>query len=505
MQLVRDVASGRYEKLNKAKKLTAHQLTDAASKAKVSSTSILLAAPARKAEDNDDNEDGEYDPESISSKNRDDDEVFTITVLNLLVSVVQKIKDAATGVTSNNRKKGTNKSAGPSKKSSRQAIASLHVMPKLSWNYVLSTLKDEQWHVEGGTDDDLEGLETEEDASHSSVGHKRDRQVVNDNRTSEESEEESADDEITATAASIKRESIKKIREEEKALAGQHFTSELKRELFKLVISASDDMECFSMLMNRDHKLTHSPDIAEVLVQCCCQSTTYNPYFAKVLLRIVLSSKKGATTRKGKEEHEGPGAVGVKGNRVFKKALQYAIWDKFKQIRVGNSGRRVDIVTMVNLSCLVGFLFSEDIFGLALLRGLDLDDGIDRNTGLFSRILILRLCCELEPTQLTSLFFGGSISSGVSQVGDGDSGLIAHDINIDTKPLRKAMRKFLAVYFLDDNESKKWIPLFIDVVSFGTQYDTSHSKNNTTGVQSRPLTTLPVRFKLIDKALREGI
>eukprot|EP00658_Telonema_sp_P-2_P013940 TRINITY_DN15284_c0_g1_i2.p1 TRINITY_DN15284_c0_g1~~TRINITY_DN15284_c0_g1_i2.p1 ORF type:complete len:303 (-),score=67.62 TRINITY_DN15284_c0_g1_i2:134-1042(-) len=301
------------------------------------------------------------------------------------------------------------------------------------------------------------------------------------------------------------------MRNTEKAIAGQRFATEVRQDLFKLLLESSDDLEGYTSIVTRlgdPYLKSTGPDVAAVIVQCCVQEESFNVFYCRLLLRFLLSADRkssghndGAASRAAGisnlqigEELTASEAIGATFNRFFKKALQYALWDKFKQLRVGTLGSPsssgVDIVALTNLGFLLTFLLGQGVFGLAVLRGLDLDDRIDRNTGLFTRILVLRLSCELSPERLTGLFFGADLSASEDK---------AHDMNIDTKPLRKTLRKFVASYFLDEIELKKWLPLLQEVVAHRTPFQ------NVVTQDVSALAQLKKRFIVVERALKEGI
>ena len=96
----------------------------------------------------------------------------------------------------------------------------------------------------------------------------------------------------------------------------------------------------------------------------------------------------------------------------------------------------------------------------------------------------------MSPERLTSLFFGADLSASEDK---------AHDINIDTKPLRKTLRKFVASYFLDEIELKKWLPLLQEVVAHRTPFQ------NVVTQDVSALAQLKKRFTVVERALKEGI
>ncbi|RNF12778.1 putative nucleolar MIF4G domain-containing protein 1-like [Trypanosoma rangeli] len=282
------------------------------------------------------------------------------------------------------------------------------------------------------------------------------------------SEGKSTDDE--EDEAELKAERIRQLRQQEKAISGQRFNTENKREVFQVCANSSDDLEGFTLLMHRDPSFSRLHDTLAVLLQCAYQEKVYNPYYAQVIQRF-CSAKESC-----------------------KNTLQFALWDMFKAIRVES----VDIIGYVNLSCLLTHLIEVGVFTLAVLRGLDLD-GTNRTIGLFTRVLLLRLILQLPPVRLAEVFFGGD-------------GFRAHDVKIDTRVLRSNLAEIVERYFVDERESGKWIPHFYDVVARGTSFDVQRQDRHKVGGNGEravddeaQLQLFIKRIHVVFKALKRGI
>ena len=366
--------------------------------------------------------------------------------------------------------------AASSRKVIEESVASLNVLPAFPWHFMTRFEKPPKWYQGVSTADLRATDDTVEPKAKKSAAKKRLRdedgseEDASSSSSDDDSDYEGAAEEAHA-AAQLKRETIKRIRDEEKAISGQRFTSEAKRDIFKCVTAASDDMEAFLALTNYDQDGSQSQDIAAVILQIVTQDSVYRPFYAHLLQRLFSARKQ------------------------FRKSLQYAIWDRFKQIRI--LAGAPDVTSYVNLACLVADILKADIYSLALLRGLDLEH-VDKNIGLFARILLLRIITALPAKQLTALFFGGDISK---------SGVASQDLNIETKFLRRNLSKFFSIHFADEEESKKWIPLLFDVVAAGTAFDADRPPAPE-GAEEEPaedISQLAVRIRVVAKALKQGI
>jgi nucleolar MIF4G domain-containing protein 1 len=342
---------------------------------------------------------------------------------------------------------GQEKATAAQRHTMKRLVLSKNVLSGLTWSQVTAPEKPPRWYVPGvmpteaarGASDNFgrkqrprPGSDTDAGERLSSDGEDDDSSAVTHSPATSESDEDDAEEkEEELDEYELKRERIARMRTEEKAISGQRLNTEHKREIFKCIASATDDLECFTMLMYRDPGYTRFHDVCSVLLQCVCQEKKYNLYYVQVLLRF-CSAK--------------PACV---------KTLQFAIWDRFKAIRI----EPADIVGYFNLSCCLADLVQSGVYNLGILRGLDLEN-TNKTIGLFTRMLLLRLIFQLPPARLTQFFFGG----------DGRS---AHDLQVDTSTLRRLLVKFMELYFVDDNASKRWLPNFYDVVAAGTEFDTT--------------------------------
>jgi hypothetical protein len=276
-----------------------------------------------------------------------------------------------------------------------------------------------------------------------------------------EDEEYDDDEEVEAAPRVAPLSAARKERALEKAAVSQRFSTELRRKVFDCIAECTDDTDCFHRLnqMGATSSGTLS-DVATVVLQCNQQQQIFNAFYGRLLHRLLSGVKR------------------------FKNVLQFAIWDRVKMIRLED----VDLCSFVNFAALLTYLFREGLYGMSLLRGLDMDTGMSKAVTLFSRVLFLRLLVELPARILGDLFFGGSaeaMASNSFRVDGSDATSKAH--------MRQAMTKFFARYFVDEDESKKWIPHLFEVVASGVE-GAEHA-----------IGELPGKMKVVHRALRDGI
>lgn len=345
------------------------------------------------------------------------------------------------------------------KRTQQRVVQTSNTLSGFTWDQLVTVDKPPRWYVPGVMSASTQVHDGRDKANHRSTDD------GDDDTGSHADEDDFSDSSEELDAYAQKQSQIRRMRREETAVAGQRFNTEHKREIFKAVASAADDLECFNMLIHRDPTLSRLHDVCLVLVQCCYQEKTFNPYYAQILERF-CSSKNSS-----------------------KKTLQFAIWDRFKSIRIEGA----DVLGYLNLACMITYFVEQGTFTLSLLRGLDLDN-TNRTIGLFTRILLLRFMMQLSPTKLTEVFFGGD-------------GFHVHDLNTDTAGFRSCLRKYMDTYFMDEEQARRWIPAFYDVVAAGTPFEENRLNTQGSSVTrgDEKLKEFTARVRVAYKALKQGI
>nr|CCC90973.1 conserved hypothetical protein [Trypanosoma congolense IL3000] len=357
--------------------------------------------------------------------------------------------------------------SGPTAPSNKRALlrvmASTNVLTDLTWVRVTCENKPSRWYVPGTWSD------TGRDKAEAGEGECAESQDSDEGASSADLSERVSSH--GSDESTNKMERIRLMRLQEKAISGQRLNTENKREIFRCIASAADDLEAFTLLMHRDPSFSRLHDTFSVLLQCCYQEKFYNPYYTEVIQRLCSAKTSSKNT------------------------LQFALWDMFKAIRV----EAADVTGYLNIACLLATLMQDGIYTLGVLRGLDLES-TNRTIGLFTRILLMRLIFQLSPARLTEVFFGGN-------------GLYAHDVKVDTTTLRENLAKIIERYFVDENEAGKWIPHFYDVVVVGTPFDARAKKCsdlNSDGSdgpldEEAQLHSFVRRIRVVFRALKGGI
>eukprot|EP00127_Corallochytrium_limacisporum_P001200 Clim_evm35s44 gene=Clim_evmTU35s44 len=137
----------------------------------------------------------------------------------------------------------------------------------------------------------------------------------------------------------------------------QRMTTDIRRAIFTVIMSADDINDAFEKLLKMGLKKEQQRDIVRVIIDCCVQEQSFNPYYAVLLTRFVRLSTD------------------------FKYTFQYALWDRLKVLN------QSDVRQIRNLARLVSHLvLVKKGVSLAVVRIIDVTNTRARET------LFLRIC-----------------------------------------------------------------------------------------------------------------
>ncbi|XP_068762355.1 nucleolar MIF4G domain-containing protein 1-like [Montipora capricornis] len=118
----------------------------------------------------------------------------------------------------------------------------------------------------------------------------------------------------------------------------QRMNTDVRKNIFLVIMTSEDFVDAFEKLMKLNLKDVQSREIIHVLVDCCLQEKTYNPFYAYLGQKFCEYS------------------------RSYQVTLQYSFWDKFKVIN-DLTPHSVD-----NLSRLMAHLISTRALSLSILK-----------------------------------------------------------------------------------------------------------------------------------------
>ncbi|CAK1555523.1 unnamed protein product [Leptosia nina] len=140
----------------------------------------------------------------------------------------------------------------------------------------------------------------------------------------------------------------------------QRMNTDVRRSIFCVIMSAEDYMDAFEKLQHLGLKGQQEREIVHVLLACCLQEKTYNPYYA------VLGQKLCDTDRK------------------YQLSIQYSVWDKIKDLD------SLSKQSMSNLAQFLIHIIMEKGLPLSVLKIIQFSD-LNKQTVRFMRQILLAI------------------------------------------------------------------------------------------------------------------
>ena len=63
--------------------------------------------------------------------------------------------------------------------------------------------------------------------------------------------------------------------------------TDVKKAVFQAIVNSDDYLQAFEQLMRLNLKKTQQREIIRVLMHCCLNEKTYNPYYALLAQRLI--------------------------------------------------------------------------------------------------------------------------------------------------------------------------------------------------------------------------
>ncbi|XP_060522317.1 nucleolar MIF4G domain-containing protein 1 [Cylas formicarius] len=153
----------------------------------------------------------------------------------------------------------------------------------------------------------------------------------------------------------------------------QRMNTDARRDIFCVVMSAEDYLDAFEKLLKLGLKNQQERDIIHVLLHCCLQEKTYNPYYA------VLAQKFCDYDRK------------------FQMTIKYSVWDKLKALD-DHSGQQIS-----NLAKLLIYLFLQKGLPISTLKIVEFGE-LDKITLRLIRQILLGILLHDNSEECRSVF-----------------------------------------------------------------------------------------------------
>jgi hypothetical protein len=140
----------------------------------------------------------------------------------------------------------------------------------------------------------------------------------------------------------------------------QRMNTELRKKIFCTIMASEDYLDAFEKLLKLKLKAKQDREIVHVIVDCCLQEKTYNPFYEHLVMKLCQHSQNHKVT------------------------LQYSFWDQLKK------SEKVPLRQALHLTRLIAFCISKFVISLAVLKVVEFDE-ISENNILLLRLLMVFL------------------------------------------------------------------------------------------------------------------
>ncbi|XP_023568507.1 nucleolar MIF4G domain-containing protein 1, partial [Octodon degus] len=185
----------------------------------------------------------------------------------------------------------------------------------------------------------------------------------------------------------------------------QRMNTDIRRNIFCTVMSSEDFLDAFEKLLKLGLRDQQEREIVHVLMDCCLQEKTYNPFYA------FLSSKLCGYERR------------------FQMTFQFSIWDKFRDLE------NLPDTKFLNLVHLVAHLLKTKSLPLSILKVVEFSE-LDKPRVHFLRRVLTMLLMEAEAEDVSLMFSRVSSNPKLGVLREGLKLFISHFLLRPTQALR---------------------------------------------------------------------
>uniref|UniRef100_M0R6J5 Nucleolar protein with MIF4G domain 1 n=1 Tax=Rattus norvegicus TaxID=10116 RepID=M0R6J5_RAT len=216
-------------------------------------------------------------------------------------------------------------------------------------------------------------------------------------------------------------EPVEKLKKLQRALASskmlelarkQRMNTDVRRNIFCTMMTSEDFLDAFEKLLKLGLKDQQEREIVHILMDCCLQEKTYNPFYA------FLASKFCAYERR------------------FQMTFQFSIWDKFRDLE-NLSGTKFS-----NLVYLLTHLLKTKSLPLSVLKVVEFSE-LDKPRVHFLRRVLTELLMETEDDDLVVIFSRVSSNPKLGMLREGLKLFISHFLLKPAQPQQSAEKASL--------------------------------------------------------------
>ncbi|ERE67010.1 nucleolar MIF4G domain-containing protein 1 [Cricetulus griseus] len=187
----------------------------------------------------------------------------------------------------------------------------------------------------------------------------------------------------------------------------QRMNTDVRRNIFCTIMTSEDFLDAFEKLLKLGLKDQQEREIVHILMDCCLQEKTYNPFYA------FLASKFCSYERR------------------FQMTFQFGIWDKFRDLE------NLTATKFSNLAHLVAHLLKTKSLPLSILKVVEFSE-LDKPRVHFLRRVLTELLMETEEEDLGLIFSRVSENPKLGMLQEGLKLFISHFLLKHTQTLQSA-------------------------------------------------------------------
>lgn len=163
----------------------------------------------------------------------------------------------------------------------------------------------------------------------------------------------------------------------------QHMNTDIRKLIFTVLMTSEDYLDAMERLGKLKLNAKQSREIARVIMHCCGQEKTYNPYYGLVANALVVSDKE------------------------FSRTFMYCLWDTFKEVTTDSSSPALDVRRLSNLAKFFAFLIAQNALNFCALKAAAFEklDTVP-SLQLFLTLLISRSLLQVKKEKYLTEAFG---------------------------------------------------------------------------------------------------
>ncbi|KAL9654069.1 hypothetical protein ABK040_011613 [Willaertia magna] len=220
----------------------------------------------------------------------------------------------------------------------------------------------------------------------------------------------------------LKDMNVELLQKLEKLAKEQRLTTDLRKAIFYVLMGSDDLSDAFQRLVKLGIQ-KNNREIARVLIHCCCQEKTYNPYYARLAEKL----------------------CGI--DSTFR-SFQYTFYEQFDELN------NFTVRKIINLSKLLSELIGKGCLSLSMLKIVDFNNLVQMQL-VFYRLLFIHLLLDYTEVEMTRIFL--RLAKLEEQIELKES-LVLFLYQFIKKEFRSSfMRELLALRDVSKKDDKNWL------------------------------------------------